>query len=155
MMEFDLEYTLGLFPILLKYLGTTMEMALWGFVLALVLSLALAIVRVFRVPAIHWLAMLYISFFRGTPLLVQLLLLYYGLPQLFPIFVGMDAFTAAIIGLTLHFAAYMAESIRAACQLHRNPERWRAVQLRAMAQDFSWDDSAAHYIRLYRALLGA
>ncbi len=47
MMEFDLEYTLGLFPILLKYLGTTMEMALWGFVLALVLSLALAIVRVF------------------------------------------------------------------------------------------------------------
>ena len=62
----------------------------------------------------HWLAMLYISFFRGTPLLVQLFLLYYGLPQLFPIFVGMDAFTAAIIGLTLHFAAYMAESIRAA-----------------------------------------
>ena len=114
MMEFDLEYTLGLFPILLKYLGTTMEMALWGFVLALVLSLILAIVRVFRVPAIHWLAMLYISFFRGTPLLVQLFLLYYGLPQLFPIVVGMDAFTAAIIGLTLHFAAYMAESIRAA-----------------------------------------
>lgn len=114
MMDFDFEYTLGLFPILLKYLGTTMEMALWGFVFALVLSLALAIVRVFRVPAIHWLAMLYISFFRGTPLLVQLFLLYYGLPQLFPIFVGMDAFTAAIIGLTLHFAAYMAESIRAA-----------------------------------------
>ena len=113
-MEFDLEYTLGLFPILLKYLGTTMEMALWGFVLALVLSLILATVRVFRVPALHWLAMLYISFFRGTPLLVQLFLLYYGLPQLFPIFVGMDAFTAAIIGLTLHFAAYMAESIRAA-----------------------------------------
>ena len=73
----------------------------------------LAIVRVFRVPVIHWLAMLYISFFRGTPLLVQLFLLYYGLPQLFPIFVGMDAFTAAIVGLTLHFAAYMAESIRA------------------------------------------
>ena len=91
-----------------------MEMVLWGFVLALVLSLILAIVRVFRVPALHWLAMLYISFFRGTPLLVQLFLLYYGLPQLFPIFVGMDAFTAAIIGLTLHFAAYMAESIRAA-----------------------------------------
>jgi putative amino-acid transport system permease protein len=78
------------------------------------LSLTLAIVRVFRIPVIHWLAMLYISFFRGTPLLVQLFLLYYGLPQLFPIFVGMDAFTAAIVGLTLHFAAYMAESIRAA-----------------------------------------
>ena len=112
-MHFDIEYTLGLFPILLKYLGTTMEMALWGFALALVLSLALAIVRVFRIPVSPWLAMLYISFFRGTPLLVQLFLLYYGLPQLFHVFSGMDAFTAAIIGLTLHFAAYMAESIRA------------------------------------------
>ncbi len=49
----------------------------------------------------------------------------------------------------------LAESIRSACQLYRSPERWRAVQLRGMAQDFSWDDSAAHYIRLYRALLGA
>ncbi|MDW2255243.1 amino acid ABC transporter permease, partial [Vibrio sp. 1569] len=57
---------------------------------------------------------LYISFFRGTPLLVQLFLLYYGLPQIFPVMVGIDAFSAAVIGLTLHFAAYMAESIRAA-----------------------------------------
>ena len=48
----------------------------------------------------------------------------------------------------------LAEAIRAACALFRNGERWRAVQLRAMAQDFSWDDSAAHYARLYRALLG-
>ena len=49
----------------------------------------------------------------------------------------------------------LAESIRSACQLYRSPECRRAVQLRGMAQDFSWDDSAAHYIRLYRALLGA
>ncbi|NRB25930.1 amino acid ABC transporter permease, partial [Shewanella sp.] len=40
--------------------------------------------------------------------------LYYGLPQVFPIFVGMDAFSAAVLALTLHFSAYMAESIRAA-----------------------------------------
>lgn len=41
-------------------------------------------------------------------------MLYYGLPQVFPLLVGLDAFSAAVIGLTLHFAAYMAESIRAA-----------------------------------------
>jgi len=112
--SFDLQYIIELMPILFKYLGVTMEMALWGFLFALILSLALALVRVFKIPVIQHLAALFISFFRGTPLLVQLFILYYGLPQFMPIFIGMDAFTASIIGLTLHFSAYMAESIRAA-----------------------------------------
>ncbi|AEY00148.1 ABC polar amino acid transporter inner membrane protein [Oceanimonas sp. GK1] len=113
-MQFDLDYTLALFPILFRYLGTTMEMALLGFVFALIIAGTLAVIRTFELPGLNALARLFISFFRGTPLLVQLFLLYYGLPQIFPIFIGMNAFTAAVIGLTLHFAAYMAESIRAA-----------------------------------------
>lgn len=113
-MQFDIDYTLALFPILLKYLGTTMEMALLGFVFALIIAGTLAVIRTFELPGLNALARLFISFFRGTPLLVQLFLLYYGLPQIMPIFIGMNAFTAAVIGLTLHFAAYMAESIRAA-----------------------------------------
>ncbi|MEL0658747.1 amino acid ABC transporter permease [Psychromonas arctica] len=112
--SFDLQYIIELMPILFKYLGVTMEMALWGFLFALILALGLALVRVFKIAFIQHLASLYISFFRGTPLLVQLFLLYYGFPQFMTIFVGMDAFTAAIIGLSLHFSAYMAESIRAA-----------------------------------------
>ncbi|GEA62524.1 amino acid ABC transporter permease [Vibrio comitans] len=113
-MGFDFNYMLELLPILFKYLGTTMEMALWGGIFALILAVILANIRVFKVPVLDQLSQLYISFFRGTPLLVQLFLLYYGLPQVFPIMVGIDAFSAAVIGLTLHFAAYMAESIRAA-----------------------------------------
>ncbi|KXF81876.1 amino acid ABC transporter permease [Enterovibrio coralii] len=113
-MGFDLNYMLALFPILLKYLGITLEMSLVGFAAALVLSVLLALVRVFKVKVLDAFVVVYISFFRGTPLLVQLFLLYYGLPQVFPIFVGMDAFTAAVLGLSLHFSAYMAESIRAA-----------------------------------------
>ncbi len=113
-MGFDFTYMIELLPILFKYLGTTLEMAIWGLFFALALSLVLANLRVFKVPVLDQLSQLYISFFRGTPLLVQLFLLYYGLPQVFPIFVGLDAFSAAVIGLTLHFAAYMAESIRAA-----------------------------------------
>jgi len=112
--SFDLQYIIELMPILLKYLGVTMEMALWGFLFAMILALGLALVRVFKIPLIQHIASLYISFFRGTPLLVQLFLLYYGLPQFMPILIGMDAFTASIIGLSLHFSAYMAESIRAA-----------------------------------------
>ena len=113
-MGFDFHYMLELMPILLKYLGTTMEMATLGLVFALTLAVILANIRVFRIPVLDQLSQLYISFFRGTPLLVQLFLLYYGLPQIFPIMVGVDAFSAAVIGLTLHFAAYMAETIRAA-----------------------------------------
>ena len=110
--SFDFQYVYELLPTLFKYLGVTMEMALWGFVLALILALGLALVRVFKLPVIQHFASLFISFFRGTPLLVQLFLLYYGLPQISPLFL-MDAFTAAVLGLSLHFAAYMAESIRA------------------------------------------
>jgi len=113
-MGFDFNYMLSLVPILLKYLGTTLAMAAWGLVFALVLAVALALIRVYKVPVLDQLSQLYISFFRGTPLLVQLFLLYYGLPQVFPVFVGLDAFSAAVIGLSLHFAAYKAESIRAA-----------------------------------------
>ncbi|MFQ3176558.1 MAG: putative amino-acid transport system permease protein [Psychromonas sp.] len=113
-MPLDVQYIIELLPILLKYLSVTMEMAILGFCFAIILAVILAIVRVFKLPVLHNFAGLFISFFRGTPLLVQLFLLYYGLPQVMPIFAGVDAFSAAIIGLSLHFSAYMAESIRAA-----------------------------------------
>ena len=113
-MSFDMDYMLGLFPLLFRYLGITLSMAAWGGILALVLATVIALARVYRIPVADPASRLFISFFRGTPLLVQLFLLYYGLPQIVPVLVGLDAFSAAVIGLSLHFAAYMAESIRAA-----------------------------------------
>ncbi|SIO22887.1 amino acid ABC transporter permease [Salinivibrio sp. ES.052] len=113
-MAFDFDYMASLFPLLLRYLGITMEMAILGLIFALALAVAIALIRVFRVPVLNGLAQVFISFFRGTPLLVQLFLLYYGLPQVIPSLVGMEAFTAAVIGISLHFSSYMAESIRAA-----------------------------------------
>ncbi|RKF22256.1 amino acid ABC transporter permease [Alginatibacterium sediminis] len=114
MSGFDFNYMFSLFPILFKYLGTTLEMAFIGLFFALGLALVLSIFRVFKIWGFNQFAVVFISFFRGTPLLVQLFLLYYGLPQVFPVLIGIDAFTASIIGLSLHFSAYMAESIRAA-----------------------------------------
>lgn len=113
-MAFDFDYMSSLFPLLLRYLGITMEMAVLGLIFALALAVAIALIRVFRIPLLNGFAQIFISFFRGTPLLVQLFLLYYGLPQVIPALVGMEAFTAAVIGISLHFSAYMAESIRAA-----------------------------------------
>lgn len=110
----DINYMLELVPILLRYLPLTLGMAAAGMVLALVLSAGLAVIRVLRIPGLNAATMLFISFFRGTPLLVQLFLFYYGLPQVMSFLTSIDGITATIMGLTLHFSAYMAESIRAA-----------------------------------------
>ncbi|WP_149776495.1 amino acid ABC transporter permease [Ruegeria intermedia] len=129
----DLEYMLGLVPVILGYVPLTLAMASAAMVLALVLAVALAVERVFRVPILDQLVLLFISFFRGTPLLVQLFLFYYGLPQVLSFLTAIDGVTAAIMGLTLHFAAYMAETIRAAI-IGVDRSQWEAAQSIGMTQ---------------------
>ncbi|MEA1080081.1 amino acid ABC transporter permease [Marinobacter qingdaonensis] len=110
----DVDYMLGLVPVLLGYLPLTLQLASLGMVLALILACLFAVIRVLRIPVLNQFTIVFISFFRGTPLLVQLFLFYYGLPQLFSALTVIDGITATIMGLTMHFSAYMAESIRAA-----------------------------------------
>ena len=110
----NVEYMLGLVPVLLTYLPLTLQLAGIGMVLALILACLFAVIRVLRIPVLNQLTIVFISFFRGTPLLVQLFLFYYGLPQLVSALTVIDGITATIMGLTMHFSAYMAESIRAA-----------------------------------------
>ncbi|EEX11342.1 L-cystine transport system permease protein TcyL [Ruegeria lacuscaerulensis ITI-1157] len=129
----DLDYMLGLVPVILGYVPLTLAMASAAMVLALVLAVALAVERVFRVPVLDQLVLLFISFFRGTPLLVQLFLFYYGLPQVMSFLTAIDGVTAAIMGLTLHFAAYMAETIRAAI-IGVDRSQWEAAQSIGMTQ---------------------
>ncbi|WGI24888.1 amino acid ABC transporter permease [Halomonas alkaliantarctica] len=110
----NLEYMWDLLPVLLRYLPLTLQMATIAMFFALILACLLAVVRVSKVPVLNGFSLLFISFFRGTPLLVQLFLFYYGLPQLINSLIAITGVTAAVMGLTLHFSAYMAESIRAA-----------------------------------------
>ena len=105
MKALDLDYMLGLVPVLLRYLPLTLGMATGAMVMALVLAVVLAMVRVLRVPILDQLVQGFVSFFRGTPLLVQLFLFYYGLPQIVPAFTAINGIQAAVAGLTLHFAA--------------------------------------------------
>ena len=124
---------LGLVPVILGYVPLTIGMALAAMVCALLLACLLAVERVARIPVLDQVVQLFISFFRGTPLLVQLFLFYYGLPQILPFLSGINGVTAAIIGLTLHFSAYMAESIRAAI-LGVDRSQWEASQAVGMTQ---------------------
>ena len=133
MRALDLDYMLDLVPVILGYVPLTIGMALAAMVCALLLASLMAVERVARVPVLDQCVQLFISFFRGTPLLVQLFLFYYGLPQIMPVLAGINGVTAAIIGLTLHFSAYMAESIRAAI-LGVDRSQWEAAQAVGMTQ---------------------
>ncbi|SLM94054.1 amino acid ABC transporter permease [Brachybacterium nesterenkovii] len=113
-MDLDPGYMLGVLPELLPYLPVTLLIAVVSMVLAVLLGLVLALIRFARIPVLDQIAQLYISLFRGIPTLVQLFLIYYGLPQLFPAMSTMSALTAAIIGFSLKEASYLAEIFRAA-----------------------------------------
>jgi polar amino acid transport system permease protein len=76
------------------------------------LGMALALGRISALPPVRWLCFGVIELLRGTPLLVQILFIYYALPILAP-FLKLDEFSAAAIGLALNVGAYNAEVIRA------------------------------------------
>ncbi len=133
MRALDMDYMLSLIPVLLGYVPLTLFMAVLGMVFALVLAALMAVERVARVPVLDWFVRLFISFFRGTPLLVQLFLFYFGLPQILSFLTTINGVTATIMGLTLHFSAYMAESIRAAI-LGVDRSQWEASLAIGMTQ---------------------
>ena len=81
MRPLDTAYMWDLVPVIAGYVPLTLFMAIVAMAAALTLGSALAIVRVLRVPVLDRIVAVFISFFRGTPLLVQLFLFYFGLPQ--------------------------------------------------------------------------
>ncbi|RNA66593.1 amino acid ABC transporter permease [Alteribacter keqinensis] len=109
---YDPELAWNSLPLLLKGLQITLIIALSSMVISLVLGLFLAVARMSKRWFIRWPARMYISFMRGTPLLVFLFILYYGIPVLGVQF--SSAIVAAIVGISLNFAAYNAEVIRSA-----------------------------------------
>jgi L-cystine transport system permease protein len=98
-------------PLLLKGAVYTVLLSVIGMSLGLALGFGLALMRLSRSPLLAWPAAVYVSAFRGTPLLVQLFLIYYGLPQL-----GLELppLLAAGIGFSLNVAAYAGEILRSA-----------------------------------------
>lgn len=115
-MRFDLKYAIEKFPMILKYSGVTVEIAVITMAITLVIAFLITLIRYYHIRGAESIVNVYIDLFRGTPLLVQLFFIYFGLPQIFPVFVSMTGFTAAIIGLTLNTAAYMTEDMRSALE---------------------------------------
>ena len=97
-------------PLLSAGLIFTVPFTLITFVLGIVLGLSVALARLYGLAPLVILVRFYVWLIRGTPLLVQLFLIFYGLPSAG---IVLDAFTAAVIGFTLNIGAYSSEIIRA------------------------------------------
>ena len=97
-------------PLLLAALTFTVQLTLLSFALGMVVGLLTAIARLFGPAPVSAIVRFYVWIIRGTPLLVQLFLIFYGLPS---IGIVLDAFPAALIGFTLNVGAYTSEIIRA------------------------------------------
>ncbi len=101
---------LSYLPLLARGAVITVALSLIAMIIAVSIGLGVALLRLYAAPAWRWLAIGFIEIVRGTPLLIQLYLIFYGLPH---IGIKLDPFTAAILGLGLNYAAYEAENYRA------------------------------------------
>jgi cystine transport system permease protein len=98
-------------PIVTGAVTGTIPLTLASFAIGLALALLVALMRLSRTAVVSGLARFYVSVIRGTPLLVQLFVIFYGLPSLG---VKLDPWPSAIIAFSLNIGGYAAEVIRAA-----------------------------------------
>lgn len=121
---FDVSFMISVVPEIISYLPTTLEIAVISGIIALILGFIIAMIRYFHVKVLSEIALVYISFIRGTPAMVQLIIAYYGIPvflrainEEFGLSLsvnGIPAIVFAIIALSLNSAAFMSETIRSA-----------------------------------------
>jgi polar amino acid transport system permease protein len=129
--QFDNQWMLDNFTYIAKGLQYTLYIALGGILLAIVLAMLGALGRISSNPIAYGISGFYVSFFRGTPLIVQMFLIYLALPQvginlhdqfpdLFPQTLAnqlvLDAAVAGTLALGLNYGAYMTEIFRAGIQ---------------------------------------
>jgi L-cystine transport system permease protein len=101
----------SLLPLVKGALFYTFPLAIISFIIGIILAVLTALARISGVKVFQYIARVYVSIIRGTPLLVQLYIIFYGLPN---IGVMLDPFPAAVIGFSLSVGAYASEIIRAA-----------------------------------------
>lgn len=109
-MDWELLRT-SFWPMLSGGLTGTIPLSISSFVIGLALALVVALMRISGQPVLSAVARFYVSIIRGTPLLVQLFVIFYGLPS---IGLTIDPWPSAIIAFSLNVAGYAAEILRAA-----------------------------------------
>lgn len=119
-MTYDFTIVLGYWQALLQGLGLTLKLTLLCAVAGSALGFFVSLARVSSIKPLRWISTLYVEFFRGTPVLIQLFWFFFCLP----IAIGMDIsnFVAATISLTLYTGAITSETFRASLKSIRKEE---------------------------------
>lgn len=109
-LQFNWHAALDSIPVLLTGLPWTLLISFGGLAIGFVIGIAFGLLSINPVRPLRWFATTYIEIFRGTPVLVQVLFIFYGLPQILggPI----DALTAGIAAIALNSGAYISEIVR-------------------------------------------
>lgn len=113
-------------PLLAEGLAVTLLLGLTSFALGCLIGLAVALARLSGLRLVRFLAVAYVSIFRGTPMLVQILLIYFGLPQLG---ITIEPIPSAILALTLNVSSYLSENFRAGILAVEKGQREAAAAL--------------------------
>lgn len=120
----------SLWPLLKSGLLFAIPLTLISFALGLALALLTALARLSNIRPLVWAARFYVWIIRGTPLLVQLFIIFYGLPS---VGITIGAFPAAVIGFSLSVGAYNSEVLRAAIQSIPQGQ-WEAAESLSMSR---------------------
>lgn len=135
-------------PRLLTGMGLTLQLTGAGGCLGILLGLGLSLVRLSRRRLARWFVLGYITLFRGTPLLLQVLFFYFALPLLLGL--RLSAFAAAVLALALNAAAYVSEIIRAAIE---SIDRGQMEAARALGMSYAQAMGRIILPQTYRRLL--
>jgi len=113
-MNFNFDLIVTSFPLLLLGAGITIKITAMSVALGIIIGLFVGIARICRVKPLRWIAAVYVDFFRGTPLLVQIFLFYFAVP----VITGqrIDPYVAAVGSCGINSGAYIAEIVRAGIQ---------------------------------------
>ena len=121
-MSFDFSLILESVPRMFTGIGLTLQLLVLATILGTILAVIIALMRISNIPLLNWPAIVYIYIFRGTPMLVQIFVIYYGLSQFQTIrdsflWIALrEPFWCAIIAFSLNAGAYTAEILRGAIQ---------------------------------------
>jgi His/Glu/Gln/Arg/opine family amino acid ABC transporter permease subunit len=110
-MNLDFGQFIPSLPYILQGITVTLEIVILAGVLGFILGTILSLLKISKLKFLGWLADAYTSIFRGTPMILQLMVIYYGSPQI--IGYQIQPYTAAVLSFALNSGAYVSEIIRA------------------------------------------
>ncbi|MBQ2246604.1 MAG: amino acid ABC transporter permease [Selenomonadales bacterium] len=113
-MNLDFSVVFKVLPLLLEGAAVTVEITALSVGFGFIIGMLVGVARLAKMRPLKWLAMIYIDFIRGTPLLVQIFLIYFALPMITG--TRIDPFFAAITACSINSGAYIAEIFRAGIQ---------------------------------------